>query len=229
MADPLIPRCAQCAVRDRALCAALDDRELALLSGIGRRRTVARGTVIAWAGDEIGLCANVVSGALKVTASTADGREQGVGLLFDGDFVGQPFASASDLTTVALAETELCIFPRAAFERVLGDQRKLERALLERTMASLNQARERQLTLARKSAGERVAGFLLDLSRRGGATIDVPISRGELAEYLGLTIETVSRQFSRLRAAGTIAVDKGGRQVAVLDLSALEAAAEGGA
>lgn len=229
-APRLVPRCesrcAQCAVRDQALCAALGDDELELLSGIGRLRTVPRGTVIAWAGDENGLCANVVSGALKVTASTADGREQAVGLMFEGDFVGQPFASSSDLNTVALVETELCVYPRSAFERLLGEQPRLERALLERTLASLNQARERQLTLARKSARERVAGFLLDLAERSGASFDVPISRGELAEYLGLTIETVSRQFSHLRSAGMIEVEKGGRLVRVRDLAALEAAAE---
>lgn len=218
-------RCADCLARDLALCAALGDEDLRTLSAIGRRKTVPRGTVISWAGDENGLCASIVSGALKVSASTADGREQGVGLLFAGDFVGQPFATTNSVTTVALADSDLCVYPRGAFERVLGDQPKLERALLQRTIASLNEARERQLMLARKGARERVASFLDALSRHSAdPTIEVPVSRGEIADYLGLTIETVSRQFTHLKTAGVIDFEKGGRMIRIVSRDALLAA-----
>lgn len=223
----LPPRCLDCLVRDTSLCGALSDCELMELSRLARRKTVPAGTVVTWEGDENGLCANIVSGALKLLKTTHDGREQAVGLLGQGDFVGQPLSSAGELTAIALSDTDLCLFPRGGFERAMSDQPKLERALLERTMRSLNEARERQLTLARKGARARIAGFLLDLaSDRSESTVELPMSRGDIGDYLGLTIETVSRQFTELKNAGLIAADRGGRTVSILDRNALQSIAE---
>ena len=204
-------RCQECLVRDKSLCASMCDMELAELSDIGRRRIVPDGHVVTWAGDPSTTCANVVSGALKVTASTPDGREQIVGLMFPGDFVGQLFAKEASLTVTALTETDLCVFPRTAFERTLDAHPRMERMLLERTMSALDEARDRMLSLGRKTAQERLAGFLLELADRAGVRDDagaihvmIPISRGEMADYLALTIETVSRQLTRLKTAGII-------------------------
>jgi len=225
-------RCLDCAVRDTALCGGVGADDLASLSAIGRRRTLGAGQVLTWAGDANLLCANVVAGILKVTASTANGREQIVGLLFAGDFVGQPFTEDSTVTVTALVESDLCIYPRERFERVLGEAPGLEHALLRRTMASLNDARERMLTLGQRGAQERIAGFLLDLVDRtapggaGGAnSIDVPISRGDMADFLALTIETVSRQLTRLKGLGAVALPRGGRTILVRDRAILEALA----
>jgi CRP/FNR family transcriptional regulator len=201
------------------LCGSVDLDELSALSAIGRRRTLAVGQVLAWAGDDNLLCANVVSGILKVTVSTANGREQIVGLVFAGDFVGQLFAETSSMTVTALVDSDLCVYPRERFERVL-------------TVASLNDARERMLTLGKRGAQERVAGFLLDLVDRtamaapdGSISIDVPVSRGDMADFLGLTIETVSRQMTRLKALGAVALARGGRTIVVKERAALEALA----
>ena len=221
-----------CGVRDTSLCGGVRVEDLAGLSAIGRRRALGAGQVLTWAGDANLLCANVVAGILKVTASTANGREQIVGLLFAGDFVGQPFAEDSTVTVTALAESDLCIYPRERFERVLGEVPGLEHALLRRTMASLNDARERMLTLGQRGAQERIAGFLLDLVDRtapGGTedpiSIDVPVSRGDMADYLGLTIETVSRQLTRLKALGAVALPRAGRTILVRERAVLEALA----
>ncbi len=227
MADSFPQRCKDCLVRDTALCASLGDDELAMLSDIGRRKVVPKGAIVAWEGDDNLLCANIVSGAVKVLKTTVDGREQAVGLMFDGDFVGQPFIEKGGLTAVAIADTDLCVYPRRQFEQVLDRRPKLERALLERTMRSLNDSRDRQLTLARKGARARIAGFLLDLSRAGKVMdVNLPMSRGDIAEYLGLTIETVSRQFTEFKSAGWIAADRGSRSVTILDLAALQSIAE---
>ena len=229
------PRCLDCAVRESALCGAADDDQLAALSAIGRRRVLAAGQVLTWAGDANLLCANIVAGILKVTASAASGREQIVGLLFAGDFVGQPFTEDSTVTVTALVESDLCLYPRERFERALGEAPALERALLRRTMAALNDARERMLTLGQRGAQERVAGFLLDLAdraapgRRDGAiTIDVPVSRRDMADFLGLTIETVSRQLGRLKIQGAVALCRGGRTILVRERSLLAALANPG-
>lgn len=222
-------RCAECDVRDMGLCGAADRDDLSALSSIGRRRALAAGQVLTWAGDDNVLCANVVSGILKVTASTANGREQIVGLVFAGDFVGQLFEETSSLTVTALVDSDLCVYPRERFERVMAEAASIERMLLRRTLASLNDARERMLTLGKRGAQERVAGFLLDLVERtavrtvdGSISIDVPVSRGDMADFLGLTIETVSRQLTRLKVLGAITLERGGRSILITDRAALE-------
>ena len=84
--------CADCQVRDQSLCGSLSDEELHSLNAIGRHRKLERGQTLLWAGDDALLCANLLSGVLKLSAATADGREQIVGLLYPADFVGRPFA-----------------------------------------------------------------------------------------------------------------------------------------
>lgn len=222
-------RCVHCKVRETSLCSSMSNRDLAALSGLGRTRRILAGQVINWPGDASTSCANIVSGALKLTATLADGREQIVGLLFQGDFVGQLFAEEMSITVVALTDTDLCSYPRAGFELVLDTFPKLERLLLKRTISSLNDARVRMLTLGRKNALERVAGFVFELAQRigqadGKGNLDVllPISRGEIADFLGLTIETVSRQMTRLKAAAIIDFARGERGCKVLDVNQLE-------
>lgn len=223
-------RCLSCKARGSSLCAAMADSELSALHAIGRRRTLPAGQAFNWAGDRNNHCATVVDGMLKVTASTTDGREQIVGLLFPGDFVGELFEEDATLTISALCETDLCIYPRAAFERTLEEHPRMERMLLRRTLLALGDARGRMLALGRRNARERIAGFLLDLVERtghpeagGGTRIAIPISRGEMADYLGLTIETVSRQLSQLKATGILAFAKGNRGCTVLREASLRA------
>lgn len=209
----------------------LSDRELTRLNAVSRHQSVAKGATIMWAGDESVVCANVLSGVLKMTAATADGREQIVGLLYAPDFVGRPQGGELPFSVTALTDSELCIFPRAPFKSMLEDHLKMERLLLQRTMAALDDARSRMLLLARGSAEEKLAGFLLEMTDRatmaesaksvGPVTIDLPLSRGQIADVLGLTIETVSRQMTHLRTAGIVALP-GGRAITVLDRAALE-------
>lgn len=232
----LTDTCAECAVRDQALCGSLDDRERHVLNTLGQRRQVARGESVAWAGEDSVICANLLSGVLKMVASTSDGREQIVGLLYPADFVGQPYAEQADFTITALTDAELCIFPRLPFERVLENHARMERLLLQRTLQALSDARGRMLTLGRKSAEEKIAGFLLDMAARAGSsgcrgsaggpvTFDLPLTRGQIADVLGLTIETVSRQMTKLKTAGAIGLP-GGRSITISDPHALEARAE---
>ena len=226
----MIPeRCADCAVRDSALCASLADHELKALNDVGRRKTIPRGQVFVWEGDASTNCANIVSGVFKVTSATADGREQIVGLLFPGDFVGQPFRAETSLTVTALSDADLCIYQRERFETVLDDHSKLERMLLQRTMSALDDARARMLSLGRKSAEERVSGFLLEMADRCAPegsrdNFDLPLTRGQIADVLGLTIETVSRQLTHLKGAGLITLPTG-RGINIIDRPGLEARA----
>lgn len=229
--------CADCAVRDSALCAALSDDELDRLNRVGRRQTLAKGQTLQFAGDDSLVFANVVEGVLKLSTSTADGREQIVGLLYPADFLGRLFAVRVDYDCTALTDADLCVFPRKGFESALNDFQKLERSLLERTMAELDRTRQWMLLLGRKSAEEKVASFLLNIVDRlkpegcAGRAADapptyvLPLTRGQIADVLGLTIETVSRQMTRLKTAGIIALPST-REVTILKPLALEAMAE---
>ena len=139
-------------------------------------------------------------------------------------------------TIAALTDVDLCVFPRGAFEKVLQRHARMEHLLLQRTLAALGEARSRMLSLARKSAEEKVAGFLIDMTVRmadassratpgGPVTFDLPLSRGQMADILGLTIETVSRQITKLRDAGVINLP-GGRAITIADRPALIRRAE---
>jgi len=227
--------CQDCTVRDLALCGSLDDMELGLLNSIAERRMYARGTTIIWAGGESVICANVLTGMLKLTTSTPDGREQIVGLLYPADFVGQPYSEEAGHSVQALSDVELCVFPRQKFEQVLDNHIRMERLLLQRTLTALQEARARMLMLARKSAHEKVAEFLLEMADKAGPTgcrsapdapltFDLPLTRGQMADILGLTIETVSRQLTQLRTAGVIGLP-GSRAVTISNRTALEAIA----
>lgn len=228
--------CSECAVRDEALCGALRDDELVALNSIGQRRKVACGETVIWSGDDSVICANLLEGIMKLSASTSDGREQTVGLLYPADFVGRLFAEQAAFTVTALTDVELCVFPRGQFETVLQDHVRMERLLLQRTFSALEDARGRMLTLARRTAEERVAGFLLDMLARigntgcsavadGPVTFDLPLTRGQIAELLGLTIETVSRQLTRFKTAGLIALP-GARGITIRDRAGLKTLAE---
>lgn len=227
--------CVACAARHDGLCARLSDRDLEVISSIAHQRTLSRGQALSHAGDVVPVCGNLVSGLLKVSATTEDGREQIVELVRPSGFVGRPYADSSEFTVSALADSKVCLFPRAAFQQTLELSPAVERSLLRSTFTLLDETRARLVTLARRSAEERVAGFLLEMlsicsssvvraAPGSPATFDLPLSRGEIAELLGLTIETVSRQMTRLKVAGVIKLP-GARSVTISDEAALRARA----
>lgn len=228
--------CDQCVVRNRAICAALDQHEVEALNAIGRRRNLAVGEALLWEGDEAVVVANVIEGVLKLSAGTEDGREQILGMAYPSDFVGRPYADGSGHGVTALTEARVCVFNRRDFERFAKDHPHLERKLLERTLDELDRSRRWMLLLGRKSASEKVASFLIEMDERTidpGCKVDfmeterrltLPFSRQQIADVLGLTIETVSRQFTRLKAEGIIDLPSP-RDVLIRDRAALIAAA----
>lgn len=226
--------CAQCVVRNRAICSALSVEELDALNAIGRRQTISRGQSLMWEGDDSLLVGNVVEGVLKLSTSTADGREQIVGVVYPSDFIGRPFGKTSQHTVTALTDARVCSFARSAFDGFARKHPDLEHRLLQRTLEELDRARTWMLLLGRKSASERVATFLLDISKRlsrstcsGEDEVDefeLPLSRQQVADVLGLTIETVSRQLTQFRMAGLIETPDR-RTIVIRDREGMEDAA----
>lgn len=229
--------CDTCLVRNRAICASLSPDELGALNLIGRRRNLSAGESLMWEGEDSILVANVIEGVLKLSTSTEDGREQIVGVVYPSDFLGRPFGPTTAHGVTALTDARVCLFGRSDFDAFARAHPALEHKLLERTLAELDRTRRWMLLLGRKSASERLASFLLELSERlvppgcehqpnGDAAerFTLPFSRQQIADVLGLTIETVSRQFTRLKADGVIDLPSR-REVTIVDRGALEAEA----
>lgn len=227
--------CETCVVRNRAICAGLDDREIVALNAMGRRRMVSAGEPLIWEDDDSLLVANVIEGVLKLVTSTEDGREQIVGVAYPSDFIGRPFGQTSKASVVALTDARVCVFARNDFDRFAREHPGLEHKLLERTLAELDRTRSWMMLLGRKTAPEKIATFLLEMSERlnesgcaphpGPAKrFALPFSRQQVADVLGLTIETVSRQFTKLKNDGVVELPSR-REVEIVNRQALVALA----
>jgi len=223
--------CQSCDVRANAICASLDGCALAELGSLGRRMTVRSGQTLLWEGDEAALVGNVLTGMLKLSTMTGDGREQIVGVVFPGDFIGRPFGKDSLQTVTALTDATVCVFRRNAFDSFAEAHGEIGQALLRRTLDELDRARRWMLLLGRMSASERVATLLIELHSRlghgrSGDTIMLPLSRQQMGDLLGLTIETVSRTMTRFERAGLIRLP-GGRRLEMRNEEELKRIAAG--
>lgn len=233
--EPLL-RCETCAVRHQAVCGAMDGQQIARLNSIARRRKLLAGQTIMSDQDKAEFFANVVSGTVKLTKTMPDGRQQIVGLLFSPDFLGRAYSRNNPYFAEAATDVEICCFPHDAFEKLIGEFPDLQARLFERTLDELDAAREWMLLLGRKTAEEKVSSFLMLLARRSlliscadvaspqPTSFELPLTRADMADYLGLTIETVSRQLTKLKTRGLIRI-LNNRLVHVPDTERLAASA----
>lgn len=223
--------CSVCPVRDRAACSALSDAQRDDLARRGRHRTLAAGETLFAAGEESSACATLISGALKISATAADGAETIVGLVHPAGFVGELFSPFAAHEVSAVAPSEVCLFGPTDLADAAARYPKLSEALLRRAQADLHAARDLLDLSRRRGAEARVAGLVLALAQAASASpchpaqaFDLPLGRADIAAMLGLTIETVSRQFTALERAGVIRRD-GRRGIELLDPARLEAMA----
>jgi CRP/FNR family transcriptional regulator len=234
--------CDKCTVKNRAVCSSLPDDAATGLSRIAHFRRLSAGQIIHSDHQDQTWFAIIVSGVVKLVKSQRDGRQQIVGLQFPADFLGRPFATRSAIVAEATTNLELCCFSKSAFENVMREHPPLEEALLRRALDDLDASREWMFLLGRKTARERVASLLLQIAERIAPPLceteleteierhsyefDLPLSRNEMADTLGLTLETVSREFRHLKSEGVVST-QGRRHVAVLNLPALKTLADG--
>ncbi len=220
MEAPLLARsikpesCSDCPIRHRAVCAYCEGAELEVLERMKSYKTYEAGDPILWAGDPMRFVASVVTGAAVLSQTMEDGRRQMVGLLLPSDFIGRPGRERANFDVTAATHVTLCRFERQPFEKLLDSTPTISRRLLHMTLDELDSARQWMLLLGRKTAREKLASLLAFLAQRqtplapvdgqGPIPIDLYISREAMADYLGLTIETVSRQISALRRDGVI-------------------------
>lgn len=223
--------CAACSIREMSICAVLDNTELSRLASIARTQTFAARQTIIDEGDESDQLFNITGGAVKLYKLLPDGRRQITGFLFEGDFLGIALSNTYAYSAEAVGSVTLCRFPRGRFEGLLDEFPKLEKQLLAVASNELVQAQDQMLLLGRKSAQEKVVSFLLSLSQRKSlrgddpTPVSLPMSRSDIADYLGLTTETVSRTFTTLKGSGVIRLLPG-NAVELSDLEALRDLAE---
>jgi CRP/FNR family transcriptional regulator len=224
--------CDQCTVRDRAFCSALDDVEINELSAISSHKNYRAGETIFEEAAKISRFANIVQGTVKLTKLLPDGRQQITGFLFPGDFVGKVYSENHTTFVEAITDTQICTFAQGSLENLLEKHPHLTRRLFGLSNQSLERAEEWMLLLGRKTAREKIGSFLLLLSQRASErdadpdNIHLAMGRADIADYLGLTIETVSRQISKLKAEQVIRLGAG-NMVHLNDRDTLQDLAEG--
>ena len=224
------PNCGSCPIRHRAVCARCESDELAALEEIKFYRSFQAGQTLIWSGDRMDFVASVVTGVATLTQVMEDGRTQTVGLLFPSDFVGRPGRDAAPYNVIATTDVMMCCFRKKPFEELMARTPHIGQRLLEMTLDELDAAREWMLLLGRKTAREKIASLLAIVARRDAGlqgqvrqrqvTFDLPLTREAMADYLGLTLETVSRQISALKREGIIELT-GKRTVHVPDIDRL--------
>ena len=205
-------RCAVCELRQFTFCSALSDVELSSLEAIVVPVRLAAGQLLFQEGDEADCVFNVTSGVMRVYKLLPDGRRQITGFLFAANFLGIATAGSYSYNADAITDVELCRFRRRQLFALFDRYPKLESRLLGIATDELTAAQDQMLLLGRKTAAEKLASFLLGLARRadvdGGRDdpVPVPMTRADIADYLGLTIETVSRTVSRFKRSGLIEI-----------------------
>lgn len=221
--------CGSCPIRHRAVCARCDADELALLEGMKSYATFKAGQPIIWRGDELTHVSSLVSGIASLSRTLEDGRTQMVGLLLPSDFIGRPGRETVEFDVTAVTDITLCRFERKPFEKLVEDVPHISQRVMEMALDELSAAREWMVLLGRKTAREKIATFIEMIVRRemdepfSTDTYALPLTREEIANFLGLTLETVSRQLSQMKKDGFIEFSDR-RSFSILDLDALRAA-----
>ncbi|MDY7097828.1 MAG: Crp/Fnr family transcriptional regulator [Pseudomonadota bacterium] len=215
--------CDDCPVRDSAACAVLTPEERTAMASAGRTRELKRGEMLFAAGDEETACATLVSGALKISGVDRDGNEQILALVHPSGFIGELFAPFAHHDVIALTDSRLCVFSKRDIGAAIESYPALARALLRRSQEDLLASRTLLSLTGNADAQTRLAALLHDFASAASASschgalhFDLPLTRGEMANMLGLTIETVSRKLGEIETLGAIA-RTGKRGIEVLD------------
>ena len=200
-------------------------------NGVQRTMTVAPGKHLFLEGDDAECIFEVVSGVLRLTRVMEDGRRQVIAFGYPGDTVGFPSDGLYHTDCDALAPTTLIVHRRSHLESDAGDP-ALHRRLLQAALREISAMQDHFMMLGRKSSVEKLASFLLALADRVGDPLGafdqvrLPMTRADIADFLGLTTETVSRTFTQFRKSGLIAIEHV-NTIIILKPLALRAMAEG--
>lgn len=196
--------CAHCGVRAISVCAALDSHEMCELFSLSHSTTFEPRVTLFRQDEAASSVFNITEGVVRLYKLTPDGRRQIVGFAIPGDFLGLALADRYGFSVDAIVPTRACRFSREAFSQFVDGKPHLLRRLHEFATHELSLAQDQMLVLGRRTAEEKVASFLIGWRdrwarvTRSSVTVPLQMSRQDIADFLGLTIETVSRTISRL-------------------------------
>lgn len=207
--------CTSCGARSVSVCSAIEERDLSRLATIAVATEIAAGRCFIHEGEPAESFFNVTAGTVTLFKLLADGRRQITGFADAGHFLGLAVHDRYGFSADAIDTVTLCRFSRPKLRQFMHDAPQLEARLLQAASNELVAAQEQMLLLGRKTARERVASFLLARSEGVAAClapadeVSLPMTRSDIADYLGLTIETVSRTLTRLGREGLIEIHPG--------------------
>ncbi|MGA6181741.1 Crp/Fnr family transcriptional regulator [Stenotrophomonas sp. NPDC077421] len=216
--DPATPGCSplrdclHCSVRHLAVCSALAPDEVLALERVTVSQPLPLGANLARAGEPRHHVYTLTAGALRLVRTLADGRRQISGFVLPGDYLGLSGSDHHRYDIEAIADSRVCRVALPQMKDLRARFPHLERKLLQRACQELDAAQDAALALGRLQPAEKLADFLLRLAARearlggDGTRVTLPMGRGDIADHLGLTMETVSRTFTKLRQQGLIAL-----------------------
>jgi CRP/FNR family transcriptional regulator, nitrogen fixation regulation protein len=190
---------------------------------LGSTRCLAKDETVFAEGDRAAFFYKVISGAVRTSKLLSDGRRQIDAFHLPGDIFGIESGEEHRFTAEALGPATVVAYRRCGLEVLASTDAAFSRQIVAAMMRSLERAQEHMLLLGRKSAMEKIATFLLDMANRFAGTdhVDLPMSRTDIADHLGLTIETVSRSLTQLERQGVIALPAHRRTILLRNKAAL--------
>ena len=220
-------RCTICKIRAYSFCRCLSEDKLQIFSKISFEKKYTDKQTIFHQNDPSTHLYNITEGNVKIYQLLDDGRIQIIGFLYPGDFFGTYRNHKYNYSAEAIGELKTCVFEQKMLDKYLDQNPVLAKELLNQTSFELTLAQDRVTVLGKLNAVERIARFLLNVSNQRerigwqNNPISLAMTRLDIADYLGLTIETVSREFSKLKTSNIIKVISS-KQVYLNDIKKLE-------
>jgi CRP/FNR family transcriptional regulator len=221
------PACPGCPVRSVGICGSLcGSGDADLIGSLSRRMAYPGRSVLMEEGGPGQFAFNVISGTVMLSKTLPDGRRQVLGFAVAGDFLGLSMRDTNGLTAVALGSVEVCRMQRSHLRELALQSSKFMSQLHEMMASELESAHDHMMLLGRRGVEEKIACFLLSLRQRVARRqaisprVDLPMTRQDIADYLGVTLETVSRTLSKMARNRLIVIVPDG--VRLLDIDTLE-------
>ena len=208
----LVNRCSICKVRTYSFCRCLDEDKLKDFSSVSFEKSFLNKQNIFLQNDQSDYLYNITEGNVKIYQLLDDGRIQIIGFLYPGDFFGSYRNNKYNYCAEAIGDLKTCVFNQKILDKYLDENPILAKELLNKTSFELTLAQDRLTVLGKLNAAERLVKFLLNISEQRNRIgwknnpISLPMTRQDIADYLGITIETVSRELSNLKTSNIIKI-----------------------
>ena len=228
--------CSSCNLREICLPVGLTQHEMAYIDQrlVASRRKVARGTALYQAGDAFTALYAIWTGSFKTSVGSSDGRNQVTGFQLSGELLGLDGIDTrqQQVEAMALEDSQVCVIPFETLESLAQEVSSLQQQLHRILSREIVRNHGVMLQLGSMYAEERLASFMLNLTHRlhargfSASAVQLRMTREEIGSFLGLTLETVSRTFSKFQADGLLFVRN--RQIRITDPVGLQAIVDGG-